>query len=164
MIIQCFVLLQNNHILISFYTWVTQVITLLLWQRGQQSTHKSNGLTLHESKIPQNKPPILKMKDTELELNLLLQTIARMLTVADVQRAKRELRGHVNGESLEQVRKGKDFVEILCAKGLVNNNKLMFLKKVLHSTNLFEPERLLDEYIARKRNPRLENNEDNNSK
>ena len=104
------------------------------------------------------------MKDTELELNLLLQTMARMLTVADVQRAKRELRGHVNGESLEQVRKGTDFMEILCAKGLVNNNKLMFLKKVLHSTNLVEPEKLLDEYIARKKNPRLESNEDNNSK
>eukprot|EP00112_Aurelia_sp_Birch-Aquarium-sp1_P009399 Seg2067.3 transcript_id=Seg2067.3/GoldUCD/mRNA.D3Y31 product="hypothetical protein" protein_id=Seg2067.3/GoldUCD/D3Y31 len=104
------------------------------------------------------------MKDTELELNLLLQTMARMLTVADVQRAKRELKGHVSGESLKQVRKGKDFVEILCAKGLVNNNKLMLLKKVLHSTSLFEPERLLDEYLARKKNSRLESNEDNISK
>ncbi len=84
--------------------------------------------------------------------DLLLGTFSKMLTLPEVHRAKRELRGHVTKESLQKTHDGRQLVELLQANGLVGEKKLAFLRKILCDSGLPELVDLLDEYVARKMN------------
>lgn len=81
-------------------------------------------------------------------IDLLLSTFSRMLTDSQVHVAKRQLKGHVTKESLQQIKHGRDFVTLLRSSGLVGERKLAFLRKLLYDAGLTEFVNLLDEYIA----------------
>lgn len=101
------------------------------------------------------------MDDQELQIfNLLTQTLAKMLTFSQVQRVKRELKGHVSREKLIPVKSGEALMNLLTMHGFLHSNKLMFFKKVLNHSHLFEAEDILSEYIARRRNGNILSNED----
>ena len=101
------------------------------------------------------------MDDNEVQVfNVLVHTFAKMLTRPEVEKMKKELRGHVSKENLAQVKTGKPLMSLLMRHGFLRENKLMFFKKILRKANLLEAEDMLDEYIARKKASNPPSNDD----
>ena len=92
------------------------------------------------------------MEDNDIStFKLLLHTFAKMISIPGVQKMKHELKGHLSKDILRRVKTGKDLVGLLYNNGFLNDNKLMFFKKILRNASLHELEDILTEYVARKR-------------
>ncbi|XP_065058352.1 structural maintenance of chromosomes protein 2-like [Rhopilema esculentum] len=92
------------------------------------------------------------MEDKDIAtFKLLLHTFAKMISIPGVHKMKHELKGHLSKDILRQVNTGKDLVGLLYNNGFLNDNKLMFFKKILRNASLHELEDILTEYVARKR-------------
>ena len=101
------------------------------------------------------------MADNEVQVfNVLVHIFAKMLTKSEVEKVKRELRGHVSQENLAQVKTAQPLMTLLMRHGFLRENKLMFFKKILRRANLLEAEDMLEEYIARKKTNHLPSNDD----
>ena len=73
-------------------------------------------------------------------------TISGQLSRENIRKIKVQLRGHVNKERLSKLKGGFDVMHILQERGLVNEKKLSFLRKLLQNCELFSLIELLDEY------------------
>ena len=143
--------------LIAFHDSVTNLITLSPWLAMVTIFPSVGHVCFYRNIVNKNIKKTLMlvvvMDGREIQVfNVLIHTFAKMLTVSEVQRVKRELRGHIRQESLDPVKTGRTLMALLTDYGFLNENKLMFFKKILNNSHLHEAEDILGEYVARRKN------------
>lgn len=77
---------------------------------------------------------------------VLLGTISNQLLKDDVSKLKSQLQGHVNKECLDSLADGGQLIKVLYQRGLINDKKLAFLRRLLAECHLVSLVELVDDF------------------
>ena len=77
---------------------------------------------------------------------LFLAAVSNQLHAEDVRKIRTQLYGHVNKECLDGVQDGRSLLGVLQTRGLLNNKKLSFFRKLLLDSKLLSLVELLDDF------------------